>query len=144
MRIRRMQGDRARRDLFPDAVVFQIKKSFGRCCKTKKIIHFAEVIESLNDRRRYRQASTLNRCLFIIKKHNRGEVLIQGGRCSYSLSNTNSHEKKNKTQICSHLHKGGGCENCQSQVVCTPAQWQARKGSEPLSQVLRVPKIVEH
>ena len=58
--------------------------------------------------------------------------------------NTNSHEKKNKTQICSHLHKGGGCENCQSEGVYPPTQRQARKGSEPLSEVLRVPKIVEH
>ena len=91
-----------------------------------------------------KQASTLNRCLFIIKKHNRGEVLIQGGRCSYSLSNTNSHEKKNKTQICSHLHKGGGRETCQSEGVCTSAQWQTRKGSGLLSEVLRVPRIVKH
>ena len=58
--------------------------------------------------------------------------------------NTNSHEKKNKNQICSHLHKGGGCENCQSEGVCTSAQWQTRKGSGLLSEVLRVPRIVEH
>ena len=81
-------------------------------------------------------------CLFL-KKYNRGEVLIQGGRCSYTLTVYNPNEKKNKTQICSHLHKGGGRENCQGEGVYTSAQRQTRKGSELLSEVLRVPKIVE-
>ena len=69
---------------------------------------------------------------------------MQGGRCSYTLTVSNPNEKKNKTQICSHLHKGGGCENCQSEGVYTSTQWQTRKGSGLLSEALRVPRIVKH
>ena len=49
------------------------------------------------------------------------------------------HEKKNKTQNCPHLHKGGGREDCQGEGVFTPTQGQTRKGTKSLSTVLRVP-----
>ena len=89
-----------------------------------------------------RQASTLNRCLFVLEKqYNRGEVLKQGGRCSYTLTVIYLNEKKNKTRNCSHLHKGGGRKDCQGEGVFPPTQGQTRKGKKPLSTVLRVPLI---
>ena len=39
------------------------------------------------------------------------------------------------------LRESGGCEACQSESVHTLAQWQASKGSEPLSQILEVSEV---
>ena len=41
----------------------------------------------------------------------------------------------------SNLRESGGCEACQSESVHALAQWQASKGSEPLSQIIEVSEI---
>ena len=86
-----------------------------------------------------KQASTLNRCLFFcLELQPRGDT-VAGRPLFLHVTSIYPNEKKNKTQNCSHLRKGGGGEDCQGESVSSQALWQTRKGTKSLSAVLRVP-----